>query len=728
MEIKWLRHPVVVLLFGGMLGLAWAGQRWLLAKPPRLVGGGALLGLAVLLFLGLVAWVRYAEGETKKPGLIGRIRLVLLRSPVGVMLVAAGIGSGAAAFWLHTRPEMLPWAVLLAWGGGVGGFLTGWWLVREPSPRELPAAHPALAAPPAEPPSRQEQATERDASLVVQKRFFHRGVRILPNRTPPPMGGGATGGEEAPYAVPVAMWEVLVVGVLTVVGLLLRGVALGTIPNNLTGDEAAMGWIARKILSGEVTDPFATGWLSHPHLWFFLQAVSLKLFGNDVAGLRTISVLIGAATIPMLYGFARPLYGRPVAFIATGLLAVFHFHLHYSRNALNNIVDPFLALVVFAALFHGFRTRRMFSFALAGVALGLAQHFYMGSRLLFVLVAVVLLHQAVLNRAHLLRLRWHLGVLVVGCVLAFGPLLHHYLKHPDSYGARLAVVGVFQSGWLEKQQEEGRSLFLIAFDQAWNSFGAFTVVPASKSAQYSLDIPLLDPASSVLFVFGVALLLVRWKRKEPFLLLAWLVGAAVFGGMLLRDPPESPRYVTTAPVLCLTVALALVELVRILRWALALPRLNVYDMGAVAVGLLALWNISFYFHGYTPRNNFGWLNTEVATEMGRYLAAQPDRVHVYFFGAPRIYFKFPTITFLAPTATGEDILEPITSPDELPEMPDDRRPVFIFLPERQEELEVVQERFPEGEVERVSRPSGDEGLFLSYEPDGLSGGGHSDDG
>ncbi|NJN67002.1 MAG: glycosyltransferase family 39 protein [Chloroflexaceae bacterium] len=560
----------------------------------------------------------------------GRIRSILRRSPVGVVLMIAGVGSGAAAFWLHTRPEMLPWPTLAAWAGGIAGFLAGWWLVREPSTSALLSSHPALAATPAPPAELQRQTENRDMPFIFQKGFFHREVRVLPKKNPPP--SDAPPGEGA-YDVPVAMWEVVLVAALTTVGLFLRQVSLGTIPGNLTGDEAAMGWIARKIISGEVTDPFATGWLSHPHLWFFLQALSLKLFGDTVAGLRTISVIIGAATIPMLYGFARPLYGRPVAFVASGLLTVFHFHLHYSRNALNNIVDPCLALVVFAALFHGFRTRRMFSFALAGVALGLAQHFYMGSRLLFVLVALMLAHQAVFNRAHLLRLRWHLVVFVAGCVLAFGPLLHHYLKHPDSYGARLAVVGVFQSGWLEKQQAEGRSLLQIVADQAWNSFGAFTVIPASKSAQYSLDMPLLDPASSVLFVFGVVLLLARWQQKEAFFLLAWIVGTVVFGGMLLRDPPESPRYVTSAPTLCLTIALALVEMVRVLRWALALPRLNVYDMGAAAVGVLALWNVHFYFQVYTPRNNFGWLNTEVATEMGHYLAAQPDPVHVYFFGA-----------------------------------------------------------------------------------------------
>jgi 4-amino-4-deoxy-L-arabinose transferase-like glycosyltransferase len=64
-------------------------------------------------------------------------------------------------------------------------------------------------------------------------------------------------------------------------------------------------------------------------LWFFLQALSLKVFGDSVVGLRMLTALIGTATVPLLYFFARPWYGRRVALMAATLLLAYHFHIHF---------------------------------------------------------------------------------------------------------------------------------------------------------------------------------------------------------------------------------------------------------------------------------------------------------------------------------------------------------------------------------------------------------------
>jgi 4-amino-4-deoxy-L-arabinose transferase-like glycosyltransferase len=476
-----------------------------------------------------------------------------------------------------------------------------------------------------------------------------------------------------------------------------------------------MGMMARLVLQGQLRDPFITGWLSHPTLWFFMQALSLQIFGDDVFGLRLLSALIGAATVPAVYIFARPLYGRVAALMAAALLMAYHFHIHFSRVGVNNIVDPLIALLAFAAFFYGYRARSIFGFALAGVLIGIGQHFYMGGRLTPILLLVLLLHQALLDRPRLWHARWGILLLALGFVLGIGPLLRFFLTHRDDFTARLAMVGIFESGWFGEQRAQGLGTFTILLSQVRDAFGAYIFQP-DRSAWYDPKIPLLDGASTLLFVFGLTIAVSRWRRMEMLLLPAWIVGAAIFGGVLLKNSPESPRYVTTAPALCLCVALAIERLVFLLSWALPLGRRVAVGVGAVVVLLLALWNLNFYFREYTPRRTFGWLNTEVATTIGEYIRRQPDAVYVYFFGPPRMFVGNGTIRFIGKDTPGIDLVDPLVAPEALPPPPDGRRPIFIFLPERASEMAVVERRFPGGTRYQADAQVEQATLFYSYEP------------
>jgi 4-amino-4-deoxy-L-arabinose transferase-like glycosyltransferase len=170
-----------------------------------------------------------------------------------------------------------------------------------------------------------------------------------------------------------------------------------------------------------------------------------------------LSALIGAATVPALYVFARLSYGRATAIAAAALLAVYHLHVHYSRIGLNNVVDPLPALVAFTALLYGVRRASWLGFAGAGAALGLAMYFYMGARLAPLVVAVVLAHLLVVDRRRFRELAPRIALVPVGFVLVAGPLLRWFRDHPDALDARLKLVGLFQSGAFDDRRAAGES-------------------------------------------------------------------------------------------------------------------------------------------------------------------------------------------------------------------------------------------------------------------------------
>jgi 4-amino-4-deoxy-L-arabinose transferase-like glycosyltransferase len=700
-----------VLLLGATLALAWIGQGLLRAEPPRLIDGLVILALAAVAFAGLVAWSHEGEEPRRAGGWMERLQALAARAPQGFALLTGGVICGALAYWFDADPALLPWGALLAWAAGIGLFLISAWqfdrvrlsmgpdIARRPATGQAPEAG-ALAVPHVDEAAAGPGAAHEIAA--VETRAEARTEYVV-------------AGAPAAVALPYARWELAALLGLTFLALLARAVLVDRIPQNFGGDEGEMGMMARAVLRGELRDPFITGWLSHPTLWFFMQALSLRVFGDSVFGLRILSALIGAATVPLLYVFARPLYGRAVALAATALLAAYHFHIHFSRVGVNNIVDPLIGLPAFAAFFYGYRARSLFGFALAGVLMGVGQHFYMGGRLTPILLFALLLHQALLDRPRLWRARWGLVLLALGFVLGIGPLLRFFLAHRDDFTARLAMVGIFQTGWFDEQRAQGLSTFTILLNQVRDAFGAFIFQP-DRSAWYDPKIPLLDRASAVLFIFGLAIAIARWRRMEMALLPAWIVGAAIFGGVLLKNSPESPRFVTTTPALCLLIALAIERLAALLPWALPLGRRAAYAIGAVVVLLLALWNLNFYFREYTPRRTFGWLNTEVATAIGDYVRQQPDAVYIYFFGPPRMFVGNGTIRFMAPDAPGVDLNEPLVAPDALPPSPDGRRPIFIFLPERAAEMAVVERGYPDGTRYQADAQVEKATLFYSYEP------------
>jgi hypothetical protein len=157
-----------------------------------------------------------------------------------------------------------------------------------------------------------------------------------------------------PEGLDRAAWlETATVATLTLLALLVRTAALAQVPFTLGGDEAWHGLLARQVLSGQLRNPFAMGYMSMPTLFYWPLSWSLRLAGNDVTALRLPAALAGTATVPVLYFFARGLWGRRVALLSAAFLATYDYQVHYSRLGANNIWDALFVLLALWALDRG---------------------------------------------------------------------------------------------------------------------------------------------------------------------------------------------------------------------------------------------------------------------------------------------------------------------------------------------------------------------------------------
>ena len=77
---------------------------------------------------------------------------------------------------------------------------------------------------------------------------------------------------------------------LTVLALSLRLPHLTGTPADVHGDEASIGLEAQAFLSGQNPNLFTVGFAAMPRLSYAIPAVSMRIFGNDLFGLRMASV------------------------------------------------------------------------------------------------------------------------------------------------------------------------------------------------------------------------------------------------------------------------------------------------------------------------------------------------------------------------------------------------------------------------------------------------------
>jgi hypothetical protein len=405
---SWLARPVpATALLVLAVGLVLAGQE-LLRPPPRLGAalGAFVLGLVLVVGLERLAPQLPAPAADARPALsaAGR-RLLAQRALLGAVF------GGAAAIWALMRARQVAdnyTDVVLVWVGTlVAAILASAWGTWPPPGQWVRRLRGALA---------RERAAVGLAALLF------------------------------------------------VAALIVRAAALDGFPYVFGGDEGSEAMWAVSVLDGRWTDPFATGWYNLPTLWFFLQAASMRLFGESVAGVRMVTAVIGAVTVLFTYLLARRLYGPAVGLSAAVLLAAFHYHVFFSRVASLQVVDTLAIVAALYWLDRGFEGARPTACLLAGYAVGFAQYGSFAGRLLPLVavayVVVTLARTAVprgiraVTRAVWARQPRQVGWVVLGAAVAVLPLCIHYVEHPNEFNRRVNEVSIFASGWLANEQRE----------------------------------------------------------------------------------------------------------------------------------------------------------------------------------------------------------------------------------------------------------------------------------
>jgi hypothetical protein len=503
--------------------------------------------------------------------------------------------------------------------------------------------------------------------------------------------------------------EILFTGLLFFVAVLIRGLGTTALPPTFSGDEGSAGLTALLFYEGKANNLFGIGWFSFPSFYFAVQSLGIVFLGQTVAALRIVSAAGGAMAVVATYWLARSLFDRKTAVAASLYLAASHYHMHISRIGLNNIWDSLFGTLTLLGFWHGWKTGKHIWFILCGLAVGFGQYFYVSIRVMPILLLFWSFAALWRDRE---TFRHRLPGLILAGFVAFIvvlPLGLFFLKHPLEFSAPLNRVSILGPRLQSEILYRGQSAASIFLEQARLAVMGFTLEPLRLL--YNPGAPLLLTGAATLFLLGIAWAITHFDLR--YLLMFLPLFGALLSNIVSQDPPASQRFVMAIPLVSIFVAVPLGQMGN---WIDRLwPRVKHVGGVVTAVIILTIMaqDIQYYFGEVYDNYVLGGINTLVATEIADYLQDQsPEDQDVYFFGAPRMgYYSLSTIPYLVPKMKGQDVLQPL---DVTPTWNLNGPALFVFLPERVNELEFVRNAFPEGNYQEFYARD-DLFLFAVYE-------------
>jgi hypothetical protein len=513
--------------------------------------------------------------------------------------------------------------------------------------------------------------------------------------------------------LPLSAWAWAVL--LTLAAFLLRAIRIGQIPLVLAGDEGSSGFDALLLLNGKANNPFGVfGWTPSPFLYFYIESVGVAALGRTIEAVRLSSALAGALTVGGLYFLGRSMYGHRYGLAAALLLSALHLNMEFSRQALNIIWDGLWYLITLGALWYGWKSGRRAFWILAGLAFGIGQYFYFTDRTLIATVPLFLVAATVIDRSGWRRNLGNVLPSLASLAAVVLPLAWNIHIHPDQYLGHASSVSIIGDWMTNAVRETGLPVWRILLKQFSLGFGAFFSV--NLSWWYRPGVPILRTLPAVFFISGLAILALRLRDTRTWILLLWLLAFGVTVS-LSESTPASQRLPGVTPACALVVGFGVVEIFSLMEKLLpAFKRL--FPIAAILLaGYMAVDELRFYFFDFAPQNIFEGrydnvgVGGEVSMDIVRTLKNEPGSWQVLFFRDDLMgYFSDPALPFLLPNATGIDVSNPWGSPDN-PAV-SGQNLLFVFMPERKDDIPLVQADYPGGVFHEVDAPDGS--VLYSY--------------
>lgn len=352
--------------------------------------------------------------------------------------------------------------------------------------------------------------------------------------------------------------EVLVIIFILAIASFFRLYQLDKYPPGLYPDEAMNGsnaLVANTTGDYQVFYPENTG---REGLFINIQALSIKLFGNQPWSLRVVSALFGILTVLGLYFLALELFDWQIGAIASFLLAISFWHVNFSRIGFRAIMLPFILVWAFYFIWRGIRRHHLRDFLIAGIFGGLGFYTYISYRIAPLIAIVTFISywaflKKAFGREEYLHARNRLlagfALLAITVFFVALPIGWYFIQHPEALSGR-AGQGVLAQTEPVRELANSiiRTLGMFVFEGDWN---ARHNIPGA---------PMLGWPIGILFAIGFFKELWHWcSRKHGHfspvhtLMFAWFF-IMLLPGFLSTEAPHALRALGVVPIVMIFAA------------------------------------------------------------------------------------------------------------------------------------------------------------------------------
>ena len=288
----------------------------------------------------------------------------------------------------------------------------------------------------------------------------------------------------------------------------LRFIGLSSTPPGLTHDEAVHGISAWNIVTGVERPIYFAVANGREPLFDYVTALLMAVLGPTWLAPRLVSAMFGLVLIIATYALVKKLFSGRVALLTATMLGLSFWPVMVSRHALRTVTMPvFLVLGVYFWLItarsdHN-QPRRVPTWLLSGLMLGLSFYTYIPARIMWLLLPAALLWWLLFQRQKFSAM-WQPTLAALGTMGAVAsPLLIFLARNPSAESRIRDLAGPLteagNGNWslLLNNISEGIRLIVTVGDSAW---------------RYNIpERPILAPLFAAFFGFG---LIAIWFFKK----------------------------------------------------------------------------------------------------------------------------------------------------------------------------------------------------------------------
>jgi len=313
---------------------------------------------------------------------------------------------------------------------------------------------------------------------------------------------------------------------------------LKTIPPGLYPDEAMNGNNALETIHNNDYKVFYSENNGREGLFIDIQAVSVKIFGNEPWSLRIISAIFGVFTVLGLYLLAKELFNKEsIALLSSFFLAVSFWHINFSRIGFRAIMAPFFLVwglwLVWKLLGSGASKWKLrFLAVAAGLIFGLGFHSYISYRIAPVLL-IIPFWLLIKNKKIL-----PIILFIIGFLVAIYPLISYFYEHPQDFLGRTTQISIFSAP--SPILELGKNILLTV--------GMFFVYGDGNWRHNIAGAPELWWPVAILFLIGFIISIKNFRVPRYALLVTWFI--VLLLPVIISDEgiPHALRSIIVVPV------------------------------------------------------------------------------------------------------------------------------------------------------------------------------------